>query len=218
MNRVCKCGFSGSCDLFVRGRNMCKVCEKRRKKDHYEQNKERIGNRRYQYRQRTKEQKSKYDAQYYQSKKDKIKGRVQIYQSTRKARKSEYDVMYRKNNATRYRENRQKRLNSDPLFRLRKNLSSRIRDVITSKGYTKKSYTKELLGAEYSVVWAHLINTAKNNYGKYFPKRKYHIDHIIPCSSAKTEEELVKLQHYTNLQLLTPLDNLKKGAKLDWSI
>ena len=41
-----------------------------------------------------------------------------------------------------------------------------------------------------------------------------HIDHIIPLSSAKTEEEVYELCHYTNLQPLWAEDNLKKGSKI----
>ena len=41
-----------------------------------------------------------------------------------------------------------------------------------------------------------------------------HIDHIIPLSSAKTEDELYKLCHYTNLQPLWAKDNMKKGKKI----
>jgi hypothetical protein len=48
------------------------------------------------------------------------------------------------------------------------------------------------------------------NYGKY----GWHIDHIVPLSSAKTEEEIYKLCHYTNLQPLWSTDNLSKGCKL----
>ena len=49
-----------------------------------------------------------------------------------------------------------------------------------------------------------------NNYGRY----GWHIDHIIPLSSAKTEDELYKLCHYTNLQPLWAEDNLKKSNKI----
>ena len=42
---------------------------------------------------------------------------------------------------------------------------------------------------------------------------EWHIDHIIPLSSAKTEDELYRLCHYTNLQPLWAEDNLKKGNK-----
>jgi hypothetical protein len=42
----------------------------------------------------------------------------------------------------------------------------------------------------------------------------WHIDHKIPLSSAKTEEEAYQLCHYTNLQPLWAEDNLKKSNKL----
>ena len=42
----------------------------------------------------------------------------------------------------------------------------------------------------------------------------WHIDHIIPLSSAKTTEELNTLCHYTNLQPLWASENLSKGKKM----
>ena len=46
------------------------------------------------------------------------------------------------------------------------------------------------------------------NHGLY----GWHIDHIIPLSSATTKEEVIKLNHYSNLQPLWAIDNLKKGG------
>ena len=47
-----------------------------------------------------------------------------------------------------------------------------------------------------------------DNYGSW------HIDHIIPLSSAKTTEEFNTLCHYTNLQPLWASENLSKGKKM----
>ena len=44
-------------------------------------------------------------------------------------------------------------------------------------------------------------------------KDGWHIDHIVPLSSAKTPQELIVLCHYSNLQPLWAHDNLVKGSK-----
>ena len=46
------------------------------------------------------------------------------------------------------------------------------------------------------------------NYGKW------HVDHIIPLSSATTVESISKLCHFTNLQPLWAFDNLSKNGKI----
>ena len=43
---------------------------------------------------------------------------------------------------------------------------------------------------------------------------QWHIDHIIPISSATTEEEVYKLNHYTNLRPMWGSDNIRKSNKL----
>lgn len=62
----------------------------------------------------------------------------------------------------------------------------------------------------------YLLETYKKNYGvEYDNKEKVHIDHITPLSTAKTEEDVIKLCHYSNLQLLKAEDNLKKSNKAE---
>lgn len=42
---------------------------------------------------------------------------------------------------------------------------------------------------------------------------KWHLDHKIPISWGKTEDEIIRLNHYTNLQPLWAEDNLSKGNR-----
>lgn len=48
--------------------------------------------------------------------------------------------------------------------------------------------------------------------------KNVNIDHIIPLATAKNEEDVMKLCHYSNLQLLKAKDNIEKGAKLNWRL
>jgi len=55
-----------------------------------------------------------------------------------------------------------------------------------------------------------------NNYGVYNSKgkRTWNIDHIIPISLAQTKEEIIKLNHHTNLRPLCSKENLGKSNKI----
>jgi hypothetical protein len=74
----------------------------------------------------------------------------------------------------------------------------------------------EMIGCSPTDLKLHLENQfvdgmSWENYGH----KGWHIDHIIPLSSAKTVEEVLSLNHYTNLQPLWAVDNRKKGKKIN---
>jgi superfamily II RNA helicase len=101
------------------------------------------------------------------------------------------------------------RLKTDILFKLKRNVRIRINKFIKEK----KNSSLMIIGCSYQNLKEHLEknftdNMLWDNYGKW------HIDHIIPLSSAKNEEEVYKLCHYTNLQPLWAEDNLRKGNKI----
>ena len=83
------------------------------------------------------------------------------------------------------------------------------------RGFTTKSKkTIEILGCSFEEFYKHLESRFDDkmnwgNQGTY-----WHMDHIIPISSAKTEEEVYRLNHYTNFQPLYWLDNLIKSNKI----
>lgn len=109
-----------------------------------------------------------------------------------------------------YNEYRRLRKLTDPEYKLIENLRRRTRDFIKSGG----NNTSELLGCSKSFLKKYLEEQftdgmSWDNYGFY----GWHIDHKIPLSSAKSEEELKSLIHYTNLQPLWMKDNLTKSNK-----
>jgi len=85
---------------------------------------------------------------------------------------------------------------------------------IRNKGYTKKSKTYEILGCTFEEFKLH-IESQFTNKMSWDNRSEWHLDHIIPISSAKTEEEVIKLNHYTNFQPLWAIDNLRKGNKIN---
>lgn len=124
-----------------------------------------------------------------------------------------YGKIYRKKNSEKIklRRNRwfKEKTETDPLFKLSRNLRKRIYRFLKQK--TKSS--SEIIGIDVFELKKYLeLKFEKGmtweNYGVW------HVDHIIPLSSAKSESELYELCHYTNLQPLWGRDNILKSNKI----
>ena len=86
------------------------------------------------------------------------------------------------------------------------------------KEYRERNKEK-LIGCTLEEFVGHLKATYYQNYGvEYDGTRNVHIDHIIPISTAKTEDDVKRLCHWSNLQLLNAEDNLKKSDSLEWGL
>jgi hypothetical protein len=112
---------------------------------------------------------------------------------------------------TEYQNNRRK---IDPQYRLCRNLRCRLYYALKNQKASKSDHTLELLGCNVSFLRGYLEAKFKEgmtweNYGTW------HVDHIKPCASFNLteKEEQEKCFHYTNLQPLWALENIKKGDK-----
>lgn len=119
-------------------------------------------------------------------------------------------------------QNRAKKIARDPLFKLESTLRSRIGGFFRRNRENGKILIRKnnrsfaILGETKEIIFTHLEQQFCNgmtwqNHGKV-----WHIDHIIPLASASTEEELLKLFHYKNLQPLFAAENIAKKDKLNW--
>ena len=77
----------------------------------------------------------------------------------------------------------------------------------------KSKRTFEIVGCTPEFLKEYLEKQFKDGMS-WENRHLFHIDHIIPLSSAKTEKEIYKLCHYTNLQPLWVDENLKKSNKI----
>jgi hypothetical protein len=111
------------------------------------------------------------------------------------------------------RKRRLKRRHSDQLYAFRENIRNLVRQSFRDRNYTKFSKAQSIIGCD----WVALKNHIEAQFvdGMSWANRgKWHVDHIVPLASAKTIEDVVRLNHYTNLRPLWALDNLKKGARI----
>ena len=113
-----------------------------------------------------------------------------------------------------YKEWINKRLKTDPHFKIKQQMSHRIYLALKSQRTKKSNTTSKLIGCSISKLWKHLEERfepgmTRENHGTW------HVDHIIPCASFDlTDPEQQKICfHYTNLQPMWALDNIKKGKK-----
>ena len=148
-----------------------------------------------------------YHDNYYDLNKEKIIQYQKEYYVNNIGSKREYDKEYRLLNKDKRNSYHKKRSQSDELYRLTVSIRSIIATSLRRSGYGKKSKTNLILGCSF-VEFKHYLESKFEswmtwvNYGRYNGELDFgwDIDHIIPISSATTEEEVLKLNHYKNLQ------------------
>jgi len=199
--KVCnKCYIEKDVILFSKNKNYkdglmpcCKECRKKYRNDPNRKNKE-------------LEYKRKYHIDNKEIEKQKYKDDIE------NQRKRSRDKYYKnKEKYIKYgSEYKSKKYKTDTMFRFKKKISTSILNIFKNKGFKKNgAKTTEILGCsiyEFKLYLESKFETwmTWENKGKYNGEFNYgwDIDHIIPLSTAKIEEDIIKLNHYTNLQPL----------------
>ena len=156
---------------------------------------------------------------YYIDNKESIRLRKQSYYNLNKDTILEKNRVYQKNNRESINRNKREyeshRRKNDPLFKLVRFQRDSLKRIIKAIKYDKGCHSIEYLGCSVEFLknyiesqWEGGMNWS--NHGLY----GWHIDHIIPISTAKTKEDIIKLCHYTNLRPLWAEENLSKGSKI----
>ncbi len=105
---------------------------------------------------------------------------------------------------------------NDAEYRIKEYIRNSIRYRIKHHKGIKKAKTEELLGCSIEQLKQHLEKQFQDGMSWLNHSIKgWHIDHIVPCASfdlTKLEEQK-KCFHYTNMQPLWAVDNLKKRDK-----
>jgi hypothetical protein len=154
------------------------------------------------YRLRNKEKVKEYHKTYALKNKDKIA----IYKKEHYIENKEKIESYRNN----WRSIKSK---NDSLFKLTNNIRTRIKQSFRRNGFTKNSKTYEILGCTFEEFKQHLERKFLKGMN-WSNTKEWHLDHIYPVSLAKDEQELIRLNHYTNFQPLWAVDNIKKSNKI----
>ena len=103
----------------------------------------------------------------------------------------------------------------EPLFKFKKLLRNNVRNSFKRGGFSKTSECRKILGADWDVVKKYF--ESKFTEGMSWDNMGlWHIDHILPISTATCEEDVIRLNHYTNLQPLWGEDNLKKSNNMTY--
>jgi hypothetical protein len=141
----------------------------------------------------------------------KQKNKEKVYEINRKWREDNKDEYLR-----RRREIEKTRRENDPLYKFSQNVRFLISGSFRrgKRKVKKELHVEEILGCTIEFFIEYILSKCPDGVKiEHFGKRGYHIDHIIPLCTGKTEEDIIKLNHYTNLQPLWWKDNLSKSRK-----
>ena len=201
--------FNKHSGCYLGYNSKCKECISIYKKDNYIKNKEKILKRVKNYSSNNKDNISKKFKKYYLENKDTLKEKSNEHYVNNKEQKLRYQKEYQTTHKKQRNTNIQKRMNYDVVFRLSCSIRKIIHAAFKYNKFNKNNKTEEIIGCSFKELKVYLESKFEpwmcwNNKGLYNSEFNYgwDIDHIIPISTAKTTDDVIKLNHYTNLQPL----------------
>jgi hypothetical protein len=200
------------------------MTKKEYQKQYYLDNKEKIKAQAKEYFEANKERQKQYQKEYKASTNKKYPTDKRLQKEWREANKEQIKTkakIYREVNKDKIREKAKEyvknKRKTDPLFRLKDNVKSNIRQSLKYLGGKKLTQTELILGCSFDAFRQHLETQFEpwmswDNYGNWNgvptePNTSWDVDHITPISSAITQDELIKLNHYTNLKPMCSYTN-----------
>ena len=163
------------------------------------------------------QQKATYNKQYL------LKNKVAVYAKNKIYRAANRDTLLLKMR-TWYRNNKKRvisgngrrskeRVETDPVFAMVCRVRSFVGYAFRLAGYTKRSRTHEILGCDWGFFKSHIERQFLKGM-TWENKSTWHIDHIQPLATAKTEHDVIALNHFTNLRPMWAKDNMAKSDKI----
>lgn len=219
--------------------NFCKSCKKEyqdakkndisiSKKKYYIKNIKKLKEYKFKYNRTHKDEIKEWNKNYRIENKEKIKENAKSwYDSLSDSEKSDYlnrNKIWKIKNKDAVNSNKnlykKRKFKDDIIFQISHNIRCLILQKLRKRGFTKKSKTLDILGCTFEDFKIYLESKFEpwmnwGNRGLYNGDFNYgwDIDHIIPISIAENEDEIIKLNHYSNLQPLCSKINrdIKKG-------
>lgn len=203
-------------------RSQCKECLKQyrienkksiseRNRIYREKNIREISEKQKSYRENNKRKINEKKKLHYESNKEKIVAKSAKWYADNKSRKQEYDKKYRCLNKEKINIRLFEKYHSDPMFRLKDSVRSIIRLALKNRGFCKETSTHKILGCTFEYLMSHIERQFEPGMG-WGNRSNWHIDHRIPVAAAKNKEQIIALNHYSNLRPMWELDNLSKGS------
>lgn len=168
------------------------------------------------------EAKSERDKRYYKNNREKLLlkmkqneilyGYCKNWREKNKEKTSKLNKDWTAKNRKHINQQVKNRREKDYLFDIKRRISTMISLVFKHKKHNKKNKSIEIIGCSYEYLITHIEKQFV--CGMTWDNRQlWHIDHIVPVATAKTEDELIKLNHFTNLRPIWAKDNLSKSDK-----
>ena len=176
--------------------------ERRKNREYRNANKDKVNAWKREYRKRFPEKHKEKDKKWRES--EKGAAYIEAYKKSYRNRRTIIHRSYNKN-----------RRASDVYYKLITNIRTRI-NIAVKRGY-KSGTAVDLIGCSIEELKIHIESQFKDGmtWDNWSPSG-WHIDHIVPCSSfdLTKDDEQKKCFHWSNLQPLWAVENLKKHAKI----